>query len=54
LNSSLYDEETGEIEDVPWNFAKFLVSGEGEVLKYYTPTTDTEVIEEDIEKYLSE
>ena len=37
-NSSLQkDNKTGEI---PWNFAKFLVDGDGQVKNYYPPATD--------------
>ncbi|WP_409346341.1 glutathione peroxidase [Paenibacillus sp. MBLB4367] len=41
---------TGDIE---WNFAKFLVDGNGHVVKQYSPRTLPEEIEGDIEKLLA-
>ncbi len=35
-------------EDIPWNFAKFLVGRNGEVIKRYHPKTTPEQIEADI------
>ena len=35
-----------------WNFAKFLVDGEGHVVEYYPPTTDPEAIRPAIEKLI--
>ncbi|WP_111496479.1 glutathione peroxidase [Marinobacter bohaiensis] len=40
-------------EKIKWNFTKFLVNREGEVVKRYPPTTRPEDIREDIEKLLS-
>ena len=37
---------------IKWNFTKFLVNREGEVVKRYAPTTKPESIEADIEKLL--
>lgn len=34
--------------DIKWNFAKFLVGQDGEVLSRYAPTTSPEDIEDDI------
>ena len=28
-HSSLHDDKTGKTSEIPWNFAKFLVNGEG-------------------------
>jgi glutathione peroxidase len=36
-------------ENIKWNFTKFLVSPEGEVLKRYAPTDTPEKIKKDIE-----
>ncbi|WP_134685101.1 glutathione peroxidase [Brevibacillus migulae] len=41
---------TGEIE---WNFVKFLVDGNGNVLKQYPARTEPEVIAEDLHKLLA-
>lgn len=37
---------------IKWNFTKFLVDGNGEVVKRYAPTTKPEKIEGDIKKLL--
>jgi len=37
---------------IKWNFTKFLVNKEGNVIKRYAPTTKPEAIEADIEKFL--
>ncbi len=37
---------------IKWNFTKFLVNKEGEVIKRYAPTTKPKAIEADIEKLL--
>jgi len=37
---------------IKWNFTKFLINKEGEVIKRYAPTTKPEAIETDIEKLL--
>lgn len=38
--------------DVIWNFAKFLVNGEGHVVKYYNPDEEPNSIVPEIEKLL--
>lgn len=44
----LKEEGMPEGEQIPWNFAKFILNRSGEVIKYYPPTTTPEEIEEDI------
>lgn len=39
-------------EAIKWNFTKFLVNPEGEVIKRYAPTDKPEAIKKDIEKLL--
>jgi len=51
-NSSLYDPESKKARDIPWNWTKFLLNGEGQVLGYYKPMIDPLEIIEDIEKAL--
>lgn len=38
--------------DIGWNFAKFLVNGEGAILKRYAPTDTPEAIDADIARAL--
>jgi glutathione peroxidase len=37
-NSVLFDESSGEVGPIKWNFGKFLLDREGRVIKYYSPT----------------
>jgi glutathione peroxidase len=37
---------------IKWNFTKFLVDGQGKVIKRYAPTTTPEKIESDIKELL--
>ena len=39
-NSPLYDKKKDEVQNIPWNFTKFLVDGEGQVKYYYRPNID--------------
>ena len=39
-------------KNIKWNFSKFLVNKDGEVVKRYSPTTKPEAIESDIVKLL--
>lgn len=39
-------------DDIKWNFTKFLVSRDGEVIERYAPVTKPEKIEDDILKLL--
>lgn len=39
-------------KDIKWNFTKFLVDREGNVVKRYAPATNPMKIEKDIKKYL--
>lgn len=41
------------IEDIPWNFAKFLVDKHGKVTHYYGPKVHPDNIVPDIKKHLS-
>ena len=41
-------------DQIKWNFTKFLVSGDGQLIKRYAPTTTPESIEADIQQFLSQ
>ena len=51
-NSSLHDAKSGKTKEVGWNFGKFLVNGEGQVVEYYPPTREPDSLLEDIRKLL--
>ena len=38
---------------IKWNFTKFLVDSNGQVIERYAPTTEPAKIEQDIEKWLN-
>ena len=40
-------------KEIPWNFAKFLISADGQIIKYYNPRVDPIGVMKDIERYLS-
>ena len=48
-------EQKGELlgNDIKWNFAKFLVGRDGQVISRYAPTSSPESIEPDIKKALA-
>jgi len=49
----LKSEKSGMMgDDIKWNFTKFLLDRNGNVVKRYAPTTKPESIIEDIEKLL--
>ncbi|MCB0394491.1 MAG: glutathione peroxidase [Bdellovibrionales bacterium] len=54
LYKFLKDQKPGLLgtEGIKWNFTKFLVSRDGEVLKRFAPTDKPESIEDDIQKLL--
>jgi len=53
-NSGLYDSKSQLIQEVPWNFTKFLVDADGKILKYYGPADSAQVIEEDVKSALNQ
>lgn len=51
--SSLYDTKKKVSREVPWNFTKFLISGDGTKVRYYNPRIDPSKLAPDIQKYLN-
>ncbi|KRX08487.1 Thioredoxin-like fold [Pseudocohnilembus persalinus] len=49
VNSPLYNSDTQKAKNIPWNFAKFLLNGEGKVIKYYEPIVNPQDIKNDIQ-----
>ena len=50
--SALYDSQKKVAKEIPWNFTKFLVSGDGKKVRYYNPRIDPVKIVPDIEKFM--
>ena len=50
--SDLYDPVNKTFQQIPWNFAKFLIDSEGKVVKMYAPDVNPESIEKDLEPLL--
>jgi ribosomal protein L22 len=51
-NSVLYNQKKNVVREVPWNFTKFLVSGDGKKIRFYNPRVNPVKIAPDIKKYL--
>ncbi|CAI2381617.1 unnamed protein product [Moneuplotes crassus] len=51
-NSSLHDSSTETTGDIPWNFAKFLINSDGEVVEYFDPEKQPEECIPKIEELL--
>ena len=52
-NSKELNLEKGVTKDIKWNFAKFLVDANGQVLKYYEPLTEPSKIVDDFVSILN-
>ena len=48
-NTDLFDEKSKKIQEIPWNFTKFLVDADGNVVKYFGPPNKPAEMEKDIE-----
>ena len=54
MNSPLYNAESQTASEIPWNFAKFLVNKDGEVVKFYAHGADPMSMMSDIEGLLNQ
>jgi len=52
-NTELYDDKSKKIQAIPWNFTKFLVDADGNVIKFFGPPNKPAEMEKDIETLLS-
>ena len=52
INSRLNDSAHNQVQEIPWNFAKFIVNGEGKVVSYHEPREDPESLRPIIEGLL--
>ena len=43
-HSSLYNNSTGQVGDISWNFGKFLVDINGQVISYHAPNANLPAI----------
>lgn len=50
--SSLYDSQKKKANEIPWNFTKFLINGDGTKVRFYNPRINPLAMQPDIEKYL--
>lgn len=50
-SSQIFKKENGA-EDIPWNFAKFLVNKDGQVVNYYGPKVNPSELKQRIEELL--
>ncbi len=51
---ALYDPETQVVQEVPWNFAKFIIDGStGQVVSYYNPRISPLSLRQEIEAMLT-
>ena len=50
--SPLYDEKKDQIQNIPWNFSKFLIDENGQVSAYYTPKQNPDECISKIEEML--
>lgn len=46
------DKDYEKSSEIKWNFTKFLIDRDGNVVKRFEPTNDAKVIEEEIKKYI--
>ena len=53
-NSLLFNYALGEVEEIPGNFAKFLVNSDGTHIQYFDPKTSPEELEKAIQTLLAE
>ena len=42
---------SGDSADITWNFEKFLVDGDGNVVKRYAPPTTPEEVAQDLDQF---
>ena len=52
-NSSLHDQKTGKTQEIPWNFAKFLVDSNGNVVQFYPSDVEPKSFRTKIEEILN-
>jgi len=51
--SSLFDEKKKVSREIPWNYTKFLVSGDGKKVRYFNPREDPLKLKPFIDKFLA-
>lgn len=51
-NSDLWIDKEGKAKEIPWNFAKFLVNADGNVVKYYSSEITPKTFQGEIEEIL--
>ncbi len=51
-NGPLFDPKTNSAKVIPWNFAKFLVNSQGEVVRFFMPGDPISEIRKAVEELL--
>ena len=49
---SMLERTHPDYKDIKWNFTKFLIDRDGNVVERFEPTADMDVVREKIENYL--
>jgi len=53
-NHRYFNIGNNQLKNTPWNFTKFLVTSKGDVINYFSPDTEPNIMITEIEKYLNE
>lgn len=48
IHSELHNKEKKEVKEIPWNFAKFLIDSNGQVVSYHNPRVEPLAMEKEI------
>ena len=52
-NAKELNKGNGEVGEIAWNFGKFLVDKDGQVIKYWDPTVEPKDLLPEVEKFLN-
>ena len=50
--SPLFDKSSKKVKVIPWNFSKFLLDGKGEVVRFFEPGEDLNIVKKAIEELI--
>ena len=52
--SAFYRPTKGKAKEIPWNFTKFIVNSNGEIMSYFPPEQTAEMAIDDIKDFLAD